>query len=311
MRSGWGRWDFSWFSTWLGSTTPSSRPWTSRPGPRPIPTSSTWRSRSGPSHPSGSWPWEGPGAGQDVKPGMYGLELAAGHHPNDLARYRELIGMAGSGVPANLINPSTLALDLPILSILNVRYVIWPVYQFGGLPQGEAVMATTLGGGRPYEAVYEIPTLPRARLVKEVVVLPEEETMDYLLSPGFQPENEIVLNEQPALAPPPRPRGGGGHLAGEDPEPHTPPGSERLPGLPGGVGELVPRLEGPRGGPGSSCPPSGSHAPCGPGASRGIRGGDLLRRRCPAHPPPGQPGVSARSGGPCMVRGAGKGSSAA
>ncbi|HSG47302.1 MAG TPA: hypothetical protein VLA43_05715, partial [Longimicrobiales bacterium] len=28
------------------------------------------------------------GAGQDVKPAMYGIELAAGHHPNDLSRYR-------------------------------------------------------------------------------------------------------------------------------------------------------------------------------------------------------------------------------
>ena len=34
-------------------------------------------------------------AGQDVTPAMYGLELASGHHPNDLARYRELIGMVG------------------------------------------------------------------------------------------------------------------------------------------------------------------------------------------------------------------------
>lgn len=148
------------------------------------------------------------GSGQDVKPGMYGLELAAGHHPNDLARYRELIGMAGSGVPMNFFDSEGRGLNLPLLSILNVRYVIWPVYQFGGLPQGEAVMATTLGGGRPYEAVYEIPTLPRARLVKEVVVLPEEQTMEYILSPAFRPREEIVLNEAPELRPPPGPAEG-------------------------------------------------------------------------------------------------------
>lgn len=135
------------------------------------------------------------GLGQDVKPGMFGLELAAGHHPNDLARYRELIGMVGSGLPANFFNLETGGLNLPVLSILNVRYVIWPVHQFGGLPEGELVMATTLGGDRPYEAVYEVPTLPRARLVGEVVLLPEEETLSYLLSPDFRPEEEVVLNE--------------------------------------------------------------------------------------------------------------------
>ncbi len=141
------------------------------------------------------------GFGQDVKPALYGLDLAGGHHPNDLARYRELIGMAGSGVPANLVNPSTYAPNLPILSILNVRYVIWPVYQLGGFQGGNPVMATSLGGGRPYEAVYELPTLPRARLVGDAVVMPEEETMSYLLSPDFRPADEIVLNEEPGFLP--------------------------------------------------------------------------------------------------------------
>ncbi|MCG6954718.1 MAG: YfhO family protein, partial [Gemmatimonadetes bacterium] len=36
---------------------------------------------------------------QDDLPAMFGIELAAGHHPNDLARYRELIGMVGSELP--------------------------------------------------------------------------------------------------------------------------------------------------------------------------------------------------------------------
>jgi hypothetical protein len=139
------------------------------------------------------------GPGQDVTPGMFGLELAAGHHPNDLARYRELIGMVGSGIPANFFDAETGGLHLSILSILNVRYVIWPVHQFGGLPEGEVVMATTLGGNRPYEAVYEIPTLPRARLVGVSIVLPEAETVSYLLSPDFRAAEEVVLNEEPPL----------------------------------------------------------------------------------------------------------------
>jgi hypothetical protein len=149
------------------------------------------------------------GLGQDVKPGMFGLELAAGHHPNDLARYRDLIGMEGSGIPANFFHLEAGSLNLQILSILNVRYVIWPVHQFGGLPDGEVVMATTLGGDRPFEAVYEIPTLPRARLVGEAVILPEEGTVSFLLSPGFRPDQEVVLNEEPPIQLP------GGAVEGE------------------------------------------------------------------------------------------------
>ena len=35
--------------------------------------------------------------------------------------------------------------NLALLSILNVRYVIWPVYRYGGLSDGEPVMATVPG----------------------------------------------------------------------------------------------------------------------------------------------------------------------
>ena len=132
-------------------------------------------------------------------PGMHGLELAAGHHPNDLARYRELIGMVGSGVPENFFEPETGGVNLNLLSILNVRYVIWPVYRFGGFPVGEVVMGTTLDGTQPYEVVYEIPTLPRARLVGEAVVLSDEETVPYILSSDFRPAEEVVLSETAPL----------------------------------------------------------------------------------------------------------------
>jgi hypothetical protein len=149
------------------------------------------------------------GFGQDVKPGMYGLELANGHHPNDLARYRELIGMVGSGAPANLIDLQTGEPNLPLLSILNVRYIIWPVQRFGGLPVGEAVMASSLDGRSAFEAVYEVPTLPRARLVGEAVVVPEDEAVGYLLSSLFRPEWEVVLPQEPPVALP------GGPVTGE------------------------------------------------------------------------------------------------
>jgi hypothetical protein len=147
--------------------------------------------------------------GQDVKPGMYGLELAAGHHPNDLARYRELIGMVGSGEPAHLFDPATGQFGLSLFQILNIRYLLWPSYQYGPIPGIEPVSQATLAGGRPYLDLYELPTLPRARLVGEAIVLPEEETVPYLRSPQFRPAEEVVLTEPPPISL------GGGEPGGE------------------------------------------------------------------------------------------------
>ena len=70
-------------------------------------------------------------------------------------------------------------------------------------------MATSLDGRNAYEAVYELPTLPRARLVGEVQLLADEEVVPYLRSPMFRPGEEVVLTESPALDLP------GGPVAGE------------------------------------------------------------------------------------------------
>ena len=139
--------------------------------------------------------------GQDVRPGMFGLELAGGHHPNDLARYRDLIGMAGSQLPINLLTSSN------VLRMLNVRYVLWPD-QLGapadlGLPADitnnlRRLNSTTVQG-RPYESVYEFPDLPRARLVADAVVLPDEQAMAYLISPEFDPARQVVLSDPPPI----------------------------------------------------------------------------------------------------------------
>ncbi|GIS79873.1 MAG: hypothetical protein CM1200mP14_14390 [Gammaproteobacteria bacterium] len=53
-------------------------------------------------------------------PALHGIELAAGHHPNDLSRYRELIGMTGSSEPRNLYENSN------IRRLLNVKYIFGP-----------------------------------------------------------------------------------------------------------------------------------------------------------------------------------------
>ncbi|MCH7855837.1 MAG: hypothetical protein IIB37_03725 [Gemmatimonadetes bacterium] len=145
--------------------------------------------------------------GQDVRPGMFGLELVGGHHPNDLARYRELIGMVGSGLPANLIAGADVLRNGNVLRMLNVRYILWPD-QFGdltnqGLPADitdnlRRLSSTTIQG-RPYESVYEFPDLPRARLVADVVVLPDEQAVAHMLSPEFDPARQVVLSEPPPI----------------------------------------------------------------------------------------------------------------
>jgi len=135
--------------------------------------------------------------GQDVRPGMFGLELAAGHHPNDLGRYRELIGMEGSSLPVNLV------VSANVLKMLNIRYVLWPD-QLGapadaGLPADIADnlrrLSQTTIQGRPYESVYEFPDLPRARLVGDAMILPDDQAVPYMLSDDFDPARQVVLSD--------------------------------------------------------------------------------------------------------------------
>ena len=138
------------------------------------------------------------GNGQDVRPGMFGLELAGGHHPNDLGRYRELIGMAGSDLPINLLTSAN------VLRVLNVRYLLWPD-QFGAPADQDVLpaditdnlrrLSQTTIQARPFESVYEFTDLPRARLVSDVVVLPDDQTVPHMLSADFDPERQVVLSE--------------------------------------------------------------------------------------------------------------------
>lgn len=142
-------------------------------------------------------------AGQDVQPAMHGIELAAGHHPNDLSRYRELIGMVGSGFPENLVNPN-------IRRLLNVRYILWPDWQLGPVGDEGVVSRTAVPGGQPHETLLAEPGLPRARLVGAATVVPDGQAVAYMLSTGFAPEREVVLSE-----PPPVPLDDGSPVSGE------------------------------------------------------------------------------------------------
>lgn len=129
-------------------------------------------------------------AGQDVKPALFGVELAGGHHPNDLARYRTLIGMQGSGTPNNLFRSPDL------LRLLNVRYLLWPVAQLGQPFEGqEPVASDVLPDGRVLRAAYAFPGLPRARLAGGPMVLDDDRAMEHMLSPAFSAETQTILAE--------------------------------------------------------------------------------------------------------------------
>jgi hypothetical protein len=132
-------------------------------------------------------------SGQDVMPALHGIELAAGHHPNDLLRYRELIGMAGSGSAVNLGEAN-------IRRLLNVKYILWPDLEMGGSIEGPVIARLELQDGRPFETIFTDPGLPRARLVGSVAIKSDEEAVPYMLSEAFDPEVEVVLTEEPPLA---------------------------------------------------------------------------------------------------------------
>lgn len=134
------------------------------------------------------------GRGQDVKPAIHGIELAAGHHPNDLSRYRELIGMVGSGYPQNFQSPN-------VSRLLNVEYILWPDIELGSLDQGpgSVVSRTQIAGGRPYHTLYDVEGLPRARLVADAVVKSDTEAVEYIMSPGHDPSREAVLVAEPPV----------------------------------------------------------------------------------------------------------------
>jgi hypothetical protein len=138
--------------------------------------------------------------GGDVRMGMWGLDLAGGHHPNDLRRYRELVGMRGGGRPENIFNSPA------VNRLLNVRYIVWPAAQVGGgleqvdlpgLRPIEAVTGSRLQDGRTFEVVYAYPGLDRARLVERFDWVDEDEAVARILAPGFDPAGTVLITRTP------------------------------------------------------------------------------------------------------------------
>lgn len=131
---------------------------------------------------------------QDVHYAMHGQDLVGGHHPNDLARYRQLLGLEGSQATGRNVTHQN------ILRMLNVKYVVWPLERAGRAPyEGAQALSTTAGGA---EAIYAYPGLARAWVVGTTTVVDDDEAaLESILSPDFDPAREAVLSEPaPELA---------------------------------------------------------------------------------------------------------------
>ncbi len=128
------------------------------------------------------------GSDQAVDLAMHGLDLVAGHHPNDLARYRQLLGLEGSRASGEHSRHPN------VLRMMNAKYIVWPQEAAGGPPYAGAQALSSARRGRGLEAVYAYPGLDRAWLVDRVTVLDDDEAaLARILSQDFDPAREAVV----------------------------------------------------------------------------------------------------------------------
>ena len=119
---------------------------------------------------------------QSVDFALHGLDIIGGHHPNDLARYRMLLGLEGSqGRGANTTHPN-------VLRMMNVRYVV-----LSHTPPGQQPVSTAQGPYGP-EWVYRYGGLDRAWVADEVTVVEDDAAaLARILSSEFDPAREVIL----------------------------------------------------------------------------------------------------------------------
>ncbi len=141
------------------------------------------------------------GSDQSVDLAMFGLDLVAGHHPNDLARYRQLLGLEASARSgAHVRNPN-------VLRLANVKYLLWPEEAAGGPPYPGAEPLSTAATARGTEAVYPFPGMDRAWVVGRHSVAEDDVALERMLLPSFDPAREAILAEPLDVAPSAEPRG--------------------------------------------------------------------------------------------------------
>jgi hypothetical protein len=115
---------------------------------------------------------------------VHGLEQLAGHHGNEIGRYRRLIG----GEHAENVIHS----ELRLLNLLNVAYLISPArIEAPGLQE---VHASPLG-----VVIYRNAAVrPRAFVTGQVEIVPDSEVVDRLLSATHDPGTALVAEPLPA-----------------------------------------------------------------------------------------------------------------
>ena len=135
------------------------------------------------------------GNDQSVELAMHGLDLVAGHHPNDLARYRMLLGLQGSRrAGANTRHPN-------VLRMMNVRYLLWPDEAAGRPPYEGAEPLSSARTAAGLQSVYRYPGLERAWLVERSRVEENDEAaLAQILDASFDPAQEAILAEPPGIA---------------------------------------------------------------------------------------------------------------
>ena len=148
---------------------------------------------------------------QAVDFAMHGLDLVTGHHPNDLARYRHLLGLEASvRQGANTRHPN-------VLGMMNVKYLLWPEEAAGRPPYQGARALSSARTPRGLVTVHAYPGLEKAWVVSAATVIEDDEAaLARILSQGFSPAREAILAEPPSLAlPGPGGAGGSGQVTWE------------------------------------------------------------------------------------------------
>ena len=126
----------------------------------------------------------------------HGIEQLAGHHGNEIGRYRELIGGENAG---NLI-----ASEFRLLDLTNTQYVLSP----GRLdPEQAPGLEEAFVGSR--SIVYRrTGVLPREYLVGRFEIVSDDRAVSRLLAPDFDMRSAVVLPEPPSgIAIEPDPQG--------------------------------------------------------------------------------------------------------
>lgn len=124
---------------------------------------------------------------QSVTLAMFGIDLLGGHHPNDLASYRKLLGLQASQERgAHTRHPN-------ILRMANVKYLIWPDERAGGPPfeGAERLSAAPTASGQA--GVYAFPGLDRAWVVGAAPAMEDDRALARILSRDFDPAREAIL----------------------------------------------------------------------------------------------------------------------